>query len=95
ALVATSALSTAAFAATSANHDVGHPSERTPQMAEQCSVLESQYSDAIATHQNAPKLDKAQGFYSMGVSQCNDNQGAIGVEHLSHALEDLGVRPAV
>ena len=95
ALVASSALSTGAFAAINGvNHanDEGHPSSR-PQMTSACSALESQYQDAAQDHQNAPKIGKADQLYSQGRNLCNDNEGSVGVQKLQQALRDIGVRP--
>ena len=95
ALVASSALSTGAFAAINGvNHanDEGHPTSRL-QMSADCSALESQYQDAAQDHQGAPGIDKASELYSQGRNLCNDNEGSAGVQKLQQALRDIGVRP--
>jgi len=95
ALVASSALSTGAFAAVNGvNHanDEGHPTSRA-QMSASCSALESQYQDASQDRQNAPKIGKADQLYSQGRNECNDNESSVGVQKLQQALRDIGVRP--
>ncbi len=92
ALVATSAISTAAFATPNAN-DTNHPSSRE-QMSAQCSTLESQYNSVIEGNQNAPKANKAEGLHAQGVSACENNESGIGVQKLEQAVRDLGVKPA-
>ena len=92
ALVATSALSTAAFAAAN-QHDTNHPSSRE-QMSAQCSALESQYNRIIEGDLNAPKANKAEGMHAQGVNACENNESDIGVQKLEQAVRDLGVKPA-
>ena len=92
ALVATSALSTAAFAAAN-GHDTNHPSSRE-QMSAQCSALESQYNSVIEGNVNAPKADKAEGLHAQGVNACENNESGIGAQKLQQAVRDLGVKPA-
>ena len=94
ALLAGSAMSTAAFAAVDASgRDQGHPSSRS-EIADRCSTLESQYSAAVGAHRNAPKLARADGLFSMGTSNCQDNEPTLGAYRLEHALRDIGVKPA-
>jgi uncharacterized low-complexity protein len=93
AIVATSAMSTAAFAAHMNAHDTNHPSNRE-QMTAQCSTLESQYNSIIEGKLNAPKADKAEGLHAQGVSACQSNNTDIGVLKLRQAMHVLGVRPA-
>jgi hypothetical protein len=91
ALAATSAVSTAAFAANP--HDTNHPSSRE-QMSAQCSALESQYNSIIEGNSNAPKADKAEGLHAQGVNACDNNNSDIGAQKLEQAVRDLGVKPA-
>jgi hypothetical protein len=91
ALVATSALSGAAFAANP--HDTNHPSSRE-QMSAECSTLESQYNSIIGGDLNAPKADKAEGLHAQGVNACENNNSGIGAQKLEQAVRDLGVKPA-
>jgi hypothetical protein len=97
AIVATSALSTAAFAAVSGraqdSADAGHPSSRE-QVSDRCAALESQYSNAIGDRQHAAKLGRAEGLHSVGVAECESNQGETGAVKLEQSLHDLGVKPA-
>ena len=95
AIVATSALSTAAFAATGSlnSHSTNHPSSRE-QMSDRCSVLESQYNSIVEGGMNAPKADKAEGLHAAGVDACNSNESGIGADKLEQAVRDLGVKPA-
>lgn len=88
AIVATSALSTAAFATPNA-HSTNHPSSRE-QMSDRCSALESQFDSITAGKLNT----KADGLYAQGVDACNTNNSDVGVQKLEHAVRDLGVKPA-
>jgi hypothetical protein len=92
ALVATSAISGAAFAAPNA-HDTNHPSSRE-QMSDRCSALESQYNSVIEGKMNAPKADRAEGLHAQGVDACDSNNTDIGVQKLQQAVRELGVKPA-
>lgn len=92
ALVATSALSTAAFAATN-GHDTNHPSSRE-QMSDRCSALETQYNGIIEGNMNAPKADKAEGLHAQGVNACESNNSDIGAQKLERAVRLLGEKPA-
>lgn len=91
ALVATSTLSAAAFAANP--HDTNHPSSRE-QMSAQCSALESQYNSVIEGNLNAPKANRAEGLHAQGVNACQNNESDIGAQKLQQAVRDLGVKPA-
>ena len=96
AIAATSALSTAAFAATNGydgNHDTNHPSSRE-QMSDRCSTLESQYNSVIGSRQDASRINVAEGLHARGVDQCESNEQALGVMSLERSLHDLGVKPA-
>ena len=94
AVVATSALSGAAFAANLGTHgDVSHPSNRE-EMSYNCSVLESQYNSIIEGKMSAPRADKAEGLHAQGVNACQDNNSDVGVQKLQQAVRDLGVKPA-
>jgi hypothetical protein len=93
AVVATSALSGAAFAASSNFHSTNHPSNRE-EMSYNCSVLESQYNNIVEGKLNAPRADKAEGLHAQGVSACQSNNRDIGVQKLEQAVRDLGVKPA-
>jgi hypothetical protein len=92
AVVATSALSTAAFAAVG-GHDISHPSSRE-QMSARCSALESQYNSIVEGRMNAPRADRAEGLHAQGVSACESNNSDIGAQKLQQAVRDLGVKPA-
>ena len=91
AIAATSALSTAAFAAGNP-HDTNHPSSRE-QMSDRCSALESQYSSIIGGG-SAPQAARAEGLHAQGVDDCNTNNSDVGVQKLEQAVRDLGVKPA-
>jgi hypothetical protein len=92
AIVATSALSGAAFAA-NVSRDTSHPSNRE-EMSGKCSALESQYNSIIEGKLNAAKVGKAEGLHAQGVSACESNNSDIGVNKLEQAVRDLGVKPA-
>ena len=92
AVVATSALSGAAFAAAN-GHDTNHPSNRE-QMSYNCSALESQYDSIIDGKASAPLADKAEGLHAQGVDACQSNDSDIGVQKLEQAVRDLGAKPA-
>jgi hypothetical protein len=91
AIAATSALSTAAFAAT-IQHEGNRPSSRE-QMSYRCSALESQYNGIIEGNLSAPKAEKAEGLHAQGVNACESNNSGIGVLKLEQAVRDLGVKP--
>ena len=92
-IVGTALLSSAALAATdSSKGDTNHPANRE-QMADRCATLESQYQDAIASHQGTTTFDRAEGLGSAGTTECQSDQGAIGAQKLEQALADLGVKP--
>lgn len=95
AILATSALSTGAFAATHVGNarDTNHPSSRA-QMSAACSALESQYDSVIEGKIDSPKMDKASGLHARGVDACNSSNSDIGVIKLQQALRVLGVKPA-
>jgi hypothetical protein len=90
-IVGTALLSSAALAATNANSE-NHPANRQ-QMADRCATLESQYQDAIASHQGGATFDRAEGLGSLGTTECQSDQGAMGAQKLEQALADLGVKP--
>ena len=97
AIAATSALSSAAFAAV--NHtgpgdksEVGRPSSRS-EMTDRCSTLESQYDGVIGGQANAPNIASAEHLHSIGVDACDANQRSLGVQRLEQSLRDLGVKP--
>ncbi len=90
-IVGTALLSSAAMAAAT-NNSENHPGNRL-QMADRCETLESQYQDAIASHQGAAKFDRAEGLGSLGTTECQSDQGTMGAQKLERALADLGVRP--
>jgi hypothetical protein len=90
-IVGTALLSSAALAATDAR-DANHPANHQ-EMADRCATLESQYQSAIDSHQNAAKFDRAQGLGASGTSECQSDQGDMGVHKLEQALSDLGVQP--
>ncbi len=85
-------LSTAALAATDTHGDHNHPANRL-QMADRCETLESQYQDAITSHQGAANFDRAQGLGSLGTTECQSDQGSAGTQKLEQALSELGVQP--
>ena len=91
AIVATSALSGAAFAANA--KDTNHPSNRE-EMSAQCSTLESQYNSIIEGKMGSAKVTKAEGLHAQGVNACQSNNSDIGVQKLERAVRDLGVKPA-
>jgi hypothetical protein len=91
-LAATSALSTAAFAAAN-EHSTNHPSSRE-QMSAQCSSLESQYNSILDGRMNAPQADRAEGLHAQGVNACENNDSDIGVQKLQQAVRELGAKPA-
>jgi hypothetical protein len=93
AMVATSALSGAAFAGSYSSGGESHPSNRE-ELNAQCSTLESQYNTVIDGKLNAKKADKAEGLHAQGVNACESNNSDIGVQKLQQAVRDLGVRPA-
>jgi hypothetical protein len=90
-VIGTALLSSAALAATN-THSENHPANRE-QMADRCATLESQYQDAITSHQGAAAFDRAEGLGSSGTTECQSDQGAMGAQKLERALADLGVRP--
>jgi len=92
AIAATSALSTAAFAAANP-HEENHPSSRE-QVSDRCSALESQYDSIIGSSLSSPKAEKAEGLHAQGVDACNSNNSDIGARKLEQAVRDLGVKPA-
>ena len=94
AIVATSALSTAAFAATASenSHSTNHPSSRE-QMSDRCAALESQYDGIIAGNMNAPASKTAEGLHAAGVDACDSNESNVGVLKLEQAVRQLGVQP--
>ena len=94
AVAATSALSTAAFAAPNSFHPTasGHPTSRE-QMTASCSALESQYNSIIEGKLNAPKANKAEGLHAQGVQACESNDSSIGVQKLEQAVRALGAKP--
>jgi hypothetical protein len=91
-IIGTALLSTAALAATDSKGDVNHPANRQ-QMADRCASLEAQYQDAITSHQGTTTFDRAEGLGSAGTTECQSDQGTIGVQKLEQALSDLGVKP--
>lgn len=93
AIVASSALSTAAFAAVGNPNATNHPSSRA-EFSDRCNALESQYDSIIGSKQNAPKLTVAEGLHARGIDQCNNNESDLGMLNLDRALHDLGVKPA-
>jgi hypothetical protein len=94
AIVATSALSGAAFAGGSPHmNGQNHPSDRE-QMNYQCSTLENQYNSIIEGKLNMAKADKAEGLHALGVKDCQTPDSDIGVQKLEQAVRDLGVKPA-
>ena len=90
-IVGTALLSSAALAATDAR-DSNHPANRQ-EMADRCATLESQYQSAIESRQNAANFDRAEGLGSSGTSECQSDQGDMGVHKLEQALADLGIQP--
>jgi len=92
AIAATSALSTAAFAAANP-HETNHPSSRE-EMSAKCSTLESQYNNIIDGRLNAAKIDQAEGLHAQGINACESNNSDVGVQKLEQAVRDLGARPA-
>src|SRR5690348_15274321 len=90
-IVGTALLSTAALAATDAK-DTNHPANHQ-QMADRCAALESQYQSAIVSNPNAANFDRVQGLGSAGTSECQSDQGDMGVHKLEQALADLGIQP--
>ena len=93
AVVATSTLSGAAFAAGYGHGDTNHPSNRE-EMSYNCSVLESQYNSIVEGKLSAPRADKAEGLHAQGVDACQSSNSGIGVQKLEQAVRDLGVKPA-
>jgi hypothetical protein len=91
ALAATSALSTAAFAANP--HETNHPSGRE-QLSSQCTALESQYNSIVESGMNAPQADRAEGLHAQGVNACESNNTDVGVQKLQQAVRELGAKPA-
>ncbi|GAB2175352.1 hypothetical protein [Dongia sp. agr-C8] len=92
AIAATSALSTAAFAAANP-HETNHPSNRE-EMSAKCATLESQYDSVIEGKLSAPKADKAEGLHAQGVNACESNNSDVGVMKLERAVHLLGAKPA-
>jgi hypothetical protein len=94
AIVATSALSGAAFAGGSPHmNGQNHPSDRE-EMSAQCSTLESQYNSIIEGKMSSAKVEKAEGLHAQGVNACQSTNSDIGVQKLQQAVRDLGVKPA-
>jgi hypothetical protein len=93
AIVASSVFSAAALAAAGANGE-NHPGSR-PQMADLCSVLESQYNTVIGSHPDAAQAGVATDLASTGTNECNSNEGDLGVRKLEQALLDVGVTPSL
>ena len=90
-VIGTALLSSAALAAANTNSE-NHPANRQ-QMADRCATLESQYQDAITSHQGTASFDRAEGLGSIGTTECQSDQGAAGAQKLEQALSDLGVTP--
>ncbi len=93
AVVATSALSTGAFAAVGSLHDMGHPSSRE-QMTASCTILENQYNKIVEGKLDSAVADKAAGLHAQGVNDCESNNTDLGVLKLKQAVRILGEKPA-
>jgi hypothetical protein len=91
-VVGTALLSPSAFAFATSTNRGNHPANRM-QMADRCATLESQYQNAIASHQGTLHFDRAEGLGSAGTTECQSDQGTMGAQKLSEALADLGVKP--
>jgi hypothetical protein len=91
-IVGTALLSSAAMAATTNARTENHPANR-PQMADRCGALESQYQGAIESQEGSASFDRAQGLGSIGTTECQSDQGSMGIQKLHQALSDLGVKP--
>src|SRR5262245_244427 len=92
-IVGTALLSSAALAATDSNsRNTNHPANHE-EMADRCQSLESQYQKAITGNPNAANFDHAEDLGSAGTSECQSDQGDVGVHKLEQALSDLGVQP--
>jgi hypothetical protein len=90
-IVGTALLSSAALAAAGTNSE-NHPANRE-EMADRCATLESQYQNAIASHQGTKAFDRAEGLGSLGTTECQSNQGGMGAHRLEQAISDLHLKP--
>ena len=69
-------------------------SPKEPQAdANTCAALAKQFDDALATHGDAAKLDKAKSRRAEGAQKCDAADFEGGVKALRSALKKLGVTP--
>ena len=72
----------------------GAASAATVNPADQCTALEKQFDDAIASSKaTAAMLSKAKALRADGGKLCSSGKASDGVKKLESALKDIGLKP--
>jgi hypothetical protein len=61
--------------------------------AERCTSLETQWTDAAASHADAKKFSDAKKLADQGTQLCTDKKYSSGAKKITDALNMIGVKP--
>lgn len=98
---AAATLSTAAIAQSTDNntpppnqaHGDVVPVGSESQLADRCAALLIQFDGEIDAHSDAAKADKARKLRASGEKQCKSGHAEDGIDSLTRALKNIGVKP--
>jgi hypothetical protein len=97
ALLSTAAVAQSTTGANTPPPDPAHgevvPLGSNSQLADRCAALLIQFDGEIANHGDAAKAEKAKKLRASGEKQCKAGHHQDGIDNLTQALKNIGVKP--